>query len=281
MSNQPGTLYVVATPIGNLQDLSARAKEVLSKADLIAAEDTRHSAKLLTHLGIGTPMLAYHEFNEQEAAADLVERMLGGMSVALISDAGTPLICDPGYRLVTLAHDKGVPVVPIPGPSAVMSALAVAGLPTDRFVFAGFIPQKAVKRRAFLKQLAAESGTVVLFETPHRILESLDDLIAEFGPARVATIGRELTKRFETVKRAQLAQLRDWISAAAEQQKGEFVIVVAGAGIQPAPDDAAATHVLEVLLRHHGAREAAGMAAEITGRRKNEMYRMALDLKKR
>ncbi len=280
MSNQPGTLYVVATPIGNMQELSPRAREILASVDLIAAEDTRHSARLLKHFGITTPMRSYHEFNERREADALVERMLAGMKIALISDAGTPLISDPGYRLVALAHERGVPVAAVPGPSAVMAALSVSGLPTDRFLYVGYVPERPGRRRAFLQELASEPATLVLLETPHRILDCLGDCIALLGAERTATIARELTKRFETVKHATLAELLDWLQESPSRQKGEFVLVIAGTGAPADMEKSAVEHVMEVLLRSHGARDASAIGSEITGWKKNDLYRMALRIGK-
>lgn len=280
MSNQPGTLYVVATPIGNMQDFSPRGREVLAGVDLIAAEDTRHSARLLKHFGITTPMRSYHEFNERRAADALVERLLAGTNIALVSDAGTPLISDPGYRLVALAHERGVPVAAVPGPSAVMAALSVSGLPTDRFLYVGYVPEKPGRRRTFLQELASESVTLVLLEAPHRILDCLDDCVLLLGAQRAAAIARELTKRFETVKRATLVELRNWLRESPGRQKGEFVLVIGATGAPAEMEESAVERVMKVLLRSHGARDAAAMGSEITGRKKNDLYRMALRIGK-
>ncbi|HHO68310.1 MAG TPA: 16S rRNA (cytidine(1402)-2'-O)-methyltransferase, partial [Gammaproteobacteria bacterium] len=193
-----GTLFVVATPIGNLGDMTPRGVEVLQQADLIAAEDTRHSRRLAEHFGIATPMLALHEHNERSVAARLVERLRQGESIALISDAGTPLISDPGYQLVRAAREAGVPVVPVPGASALVAALSVAGLPTDRFVFEGFLPPRQAARRKRLEALKDEPRTLVFYESSHRIVDSLNDLKDVFGPGRQALLARELTKAFET-----------------------------------------------------------------------------------
>jgi 16S rRNA (cytidine1402-2'-O)-methyltransferase len=275
---KPGTLYVVATPIGNLEDLSPRAARILSDVDLIAAEDTRHSLVLLRQHGIDRPLRAYHEFNEREAAADLVEQLRHGASIALISDAGTPLISDPGYRLVVLAHDAGIPVVPVPGPSAMLAALSVSGLGVDRFGFEGYLPASEAQRRTRLERLAPDTRTLVFYEAPHRIEETLGDLVAAFGADRQAAIARELTKRFETVRRDSLGALREWLRADPEQRKGEFVIVVEGAAAAVA-DAAELRRVLRLLLAHLSVRDAAAVAAELTGRSRRELYGMALEVR--
>ena len=228
-------LYVVATPIGNLQDISLRALRVLGEVDCIAAEDTRHSARLLQHYDLRTPLVALHEHNEERATPALLARIAAGESVALVSDAGTPLISDPGYRLVVAAREQGLPVFVVPGPSAVTAALSVAGLPSDRFVFEGFLPAKAAARRNRLQQLAGETRTLVLFESSHRIEAAVADLAAVFGAQRRAVLCRELTKQFETVHGDELGRLGEWLAADPNQRKGEFVVLVAGA--QPVEDE--------------------------------------------
>lgn len=272
-----GQLFVVATPIGNLGDLSPRARETLAAVDLIAAEDTRHSRRLLEHFGIRRPLVALHEHNERERSEQLIERLRAGESVALISDAGTPLISDPGYRLVRAAREAGVPVVPIPGPSALIAALSVAGLPTDRFVFEGFLPAKAQARRSRLQALADEPRTLVFYESSHRIQAMLGDLAEIFGPAREAVLARELTKQFEQIEGGRLDYLCEWLDADEHRRRGEFVVLVAGA---PAVEEAAGEvrRVLEILLRELPVKRAAAVAAELTGRRRNEVYRLALEL---
>jgi 16S rRNA (cytidine1402-2'-O)-methyltransferase len=277
---KPGTLYVVATPIGNLEDLSPRAVRVLSQVDLIAAEDTRHSQVLLRAHGIDRPLRACHEFNEREAAKDLVEQLRHGGSIALISDAGTPLISDPGYRLVALAHDAGVPVVPVPGPSAVIAALSACGLGVDRFGFEGYLPATDVQRRTRLERLVSDTRTLVFYEAPHRIEAAIEDLVAVFGAERQAAIARELTKRFETVHRDSLGGLLEWLRADADQRKGEFVIVVEGAAAAAA-DAAELRRMLGILLAHLSVKDAAAVAAELTGRSRKELYAMCLELRGR
>ncbi|MGH8353523.1 MAG: 16S rRNA (cytidine(1402)-2'-O)-methyltransferase, partial [Pseudomonas sp.] len=223
-----GTLYVVATPIGNLDDISARALKVLTEVALIAAEDTRHSLRLLQHFGIATPLAACHEHNERDQGGRFLARLLAGEDVALISDAGTPLISDPGFHLVRQARAAGIAVVPVPGACALIAALSAAGLPSDRFIFEGFLPAKATARRARLEQVKEEPRTLIFYEAPHRILECLEDLERVFGGARPALLARELTKTFETLKGLPLAELRAWVAADSNQQRGECVLLVAG-----------------------------------------------------
>src|SRR6266566_4688412 len=212
------TLYVVATPIGNLEDMTPRAVRVLSSVDVIAAEDTRHSAKLMRHFAIATPMVAFHEHNERAQVAKFIEWLRGGKSIALISDAGTPLISDPGYVLIQAAHAADVPVVPIPGASALVAALSVAGLPSDHFSFEGFLPARDTSRRAVLERLRGESRTLIFYEAPHRIMECLQSMVDIFGSERPAAVARELTKQFESVRAGHLAELLAWLSRHEEQQ---------------------------------------------------------------
>ncbi|GLX13441.1 ribosomal RNA small subunit methyltransferase I [Pseudomonas straminea] len=274
-----GTLFVVATPIGNLDDLSARALKVLGDVALIAAEDTRHSARLMQHFGIGTPLAACHEHNERDEGNRFIERLLAGDDVALISDAGTPLISDPGYHLVRQARAAGVRVVPVPGACALIAALSAAGLPSDRFVFEGFLPAKTVGRRARLELVREEPRTLIFYEAPHRILECLQDMREVFGSERQALLARELTKTFETLQGMPLEQLCEWVAADANQQRGECVVLVAG---WQAPEDEAAVsvealRVLDLLLAEMPLKRAAALAAQITGARKNLLYQAALE----
>jgi 16S rRNA (cytidine1402-2'-O)-methyltransferase len=275
MTQQAGKLWVVATPIGNLDDLSPRARSVLAQVDLIAAEDTRHSAALLQHGGIATRCIALHEHNEREVCAGLVERLRGGASIALISDAGTPLISDPGFRLVRAAREAGIAVSPVPGACAAVAALSVAGLPSDRFVFEGFLPAKSAARRSQLQGLAGETRTLIFYESSHRIVETLEDLAVVLGGERRAAVARELTKLFETVLDGTVADLAARIVADANQQRGEFVVLVAGAG-----DDAAGAQlaegrrVFELLRRDLPPGRAARLAAEISGAPRNALYRV-------
>ncbi|HGM5583116.1 TPA: 16S rRNA (cytidine(1402)-2'-O)-methyltransferase [Pseudomonas putida] len=277
-----GTLYVVATPIGNLDDMSARALKVLASVSLIAAEDTRHSVRLLQHFGIETPLAACHEHNERDEGSRFITRLLAGDDVALVSDAGTPLISDPGYHLVRQARAAGVRVVPVPGACALIAALSAAGLPSDRFIFEGFLPAKAVGRRARLEQVKEEPRTLIFYEAPHRILECLEDMEAVFGGERPAVLARELTKTFETLKGLPLAELRAFVAADANQQRGECVVLVAGWSA-PQDDQAIssdALRVLDLLLAELPLKRAAALAAEITGVRKNLLYQAALDKQK-
>ncbi|OLS59353.1 16S rRNA (cytidine(1402)-2'-O)-methyltransferase [Pseudomonas putida] len=277
-----GSLYVVATPIGNLDDISARALKILADVALIAAEDTRHSVRLLQHFGINTPLAPCHEHNERGEGNRFIARLLAGDNVALISDAGTPLISDPGYHLVRQARAAGINVVPVPGACALIAALSAAGLPSDRFIFEGFLPAKAVGRQARLNLLKEEPRTLIFYEAPHRILECLQDMEAIFGAERPAVLGRELTKTFETLKGLPLAELRAFVESDSNQQRGECVVLVAG---WTAPEDEQAVsgevlRVLDLLLAEMPLKRAAALAAEITGVRKNVLYQVALDKQK-
>lgn len=277
-----GTLYVVATPIGNLDDISARALKILGAVKLIAAEDTRHSVRLLQHFGIQTPLAPCHEHNERDEGSRFIARLLAGDDVALVSDAGTPLISDPGYHLVRQARAAGITVVPVPGACALIAALSAAGLPSDRFMFEGFLPAKAVGRRARLEQVKEESRTLIFYEAPHRILECLQDMQAVFGDERPAVLARELTKTFETLKGLPLAELRAFVESDSNQQRGECVVLVAGWSA-PEDDQAVSTQalrVLDLLLAEMPLKRAAALAAEITGVRKNLLYQAALEKQK-
>ena len=274
-----GTLYVVATPIGNLGDMTPRAVAVLQDVDVIAAEDTRHSGRLLTHFGIGTATIALHEHNERAQAPKLVERLQAGESIALISDAGTPLVSDPGFHLVRVAREQSVRVVPVPGVSAVMAGLSVCGLPTDRFVFEGFLPARAGPRRKRLQSLAGETRTLIFYEAPHRVLETLQDMAAVIGEDRRAVLARELTKTFETVKDAPLAELANWVAADSDQQKGEIVLLLAGAQAgEDGEDDSEARRILSVLLEDLPLSQASALAARITGQKKKPLYQLGLSM---
>ena len=276
----PGSLYVVATPIGNLGDLAPRAVEVLRSVERIAAEDTRHSRKLLQHFAIQTPLVAVHEHNEREIAPRLVEQLRAGGSLALISDAGTPLISDPGFNLVRLAREAGVRVIPVPGPSALVCALSASGLATDRFVFEGFLPARRAARRARLGELCHDSRTLVMYESSHRIGDCLRDLAEVFGSERHAVLARELTKQFETIRGASLEELRQWVGADSNQQKGEIVLLVAGRS-QPEKHQvsAEAEQLLAILLEELPVKLAAKLTARIAGLNKRDLYDRALQLK--
>lgn len=277
---EKGALYVVATPIGNLGDMSQRAIEVLQGVNRIAAEDTRHSATLLRHFQITTPCIALHEHNERRVTPQLLARLAQGESLALISDAGTPLLSDPGFHLLQAAIAAGIRIIPVPGPSALVTALSAAGLPTDRFCFEGFLPAKSAARRKRLEALRSARQTLVFYEAPHRIEACLADLQAVFGPDRPAVLARELTKTFETFLRGSLAEIAARVAADPEQRKGEMVLLVGGRPMADSEDPLTpeARHTLEVLLRELPLKQAASLAAKISGVPKNRLYRLALEL---
>lgn len=281
-SNAPnvvaGTLYIVATPIGNLADFSERAKITLSSVDGIAAEDTRHSRPLLDHFGIHASMVALHDHNETYALQAIVEKLQAGEDWALISDAGTPLISDPGYRLVDAAQQVGVKVCPIPGASAVTAALSIAGLPTDAFGFYGFLPHKAVARQKKIQELAAVKHTWVVFESSHRIVYTVADLAEILPDDRRCFLARELTKKFEQTKRGTAAELQEWLAADSNRQRGEFVLVIAGAPESSESDlPADVKRVAEVLNAELPTKQAAKLAAEITHGKRNALYKYLLN----
>lgn len=269
---QPGILYVVATPIGNAGDISARAIETLRQVDAICAEDTRHSGQLLARLGIQRPMLALHDHNEEAQSAQLVQRLLAGQSLALVSDAGTPLVSDPGFRLVRAVREAGLRVSPVPGPSALIAALSVAGLPSDRFVFEGFLPARPKARRERLQFLAGEPRTLIFYESSHRIEETLADATGVFGGDRQAVVARELTKLFETVLEGTLDELAVRVANEADQRKGEFVVLIEGAGEDADAQLAEGRRVHALLARELPPSKAAKLAAEITGAPRRALY---------
>lgn len=271
-SRAPGVLHVVATPIGNLGDLSPRAQATLRNVDAICAEDTRHTRQLLGHFGIERPLIALHEHNEDGLAARLVERLQAGESLALVSDAGTPLVSDPGFRLVRAARAAGLRVSPVPGPSALIAALSVAGLPSDRFVFEGFLPAKTGARRERLQTLASEARTVLFYESSHRIEEMLADAVQAFGGARPAVVARELTKLFETVLDGPLETLAARVAGEADQRKGEFVVLIEGAGDDVDARLAEGRRVYALLSREMKPSLAAKLAADITGAPRKSLY---------
>jgi len=273
----PGRLSIVATPIGNLGDISARALDVLKSVTLIAAEDTRRTSRLLQAHGLSTPMCSLHEHNETARCASLIGRLRAGAHLALVSDAGTPLISDPGYRLVGAAIAAEIEVVAIPGPSAVMAALSIAGLPTDRFVFEGFLPQRAMQRRQRLSALAGETRTLVLLESAHRVLDALNDLCDVFGGERRIAVCRELTKRHETVLRGTLTDVLDQVAADLDQQRGEFTLVVAGA-VATVAVSIDRDRLLQELLAVLPASRAAAVAARVLGGKRQHWYTLALSL---
>ena len=273
---EKGSLYIVATPIGNTDDITERARQVLAAVDAIAAEDTRDSRRLLQHLGIDTPLFALHEHNETQQAETVIRRLQEGESIALVSDAGTPLISDPGYPLVHQARLAGVRVVPVPGASSVLAALSCSGLPTDRFVFEGFLPAKAGARQKRLSELASDSRTHIFFEAPHRITDCLLDLQTVFGADRQAVLARELTKTYETFLAGTVSELLAQVQADSNQQRGEMVLVLAG-NTRATGMDAAAEKIFFTLLEELPLKQASQLAARITGIGKNVFYQAGLD----
>ena len=272
-----GTLFVVATPIGNLEDLTPRARQTLASVDLIAAEDTRHTMRLLSNIGAKPALMALHDHNEERAAHTVISALESGKDVALVSDAGTPLVSDPGFRLVRDAHKQGIKVVPLPGASAVTAALSAAGLPTDRFCFEGFAPSKRAARRKWLGELADEARTIVLYESVHRISDCLADLEEIFGADRNAFIGRELTKLHEQCVQGPLGELKRQVDEGDIVSKGEFVIVVSGAE-RGDDSDIDVDRMLMLLSAHLSAKEVARITAELTGQKKNALYERILEL---
>ncbi len=277
---KPGTLYIVATPIGNLGDITHRAQQILSEVDLIAAEDTRHSGQLLSVLGLSTSMCALHEHNEASQAVVIIEKLLKGNNIALVSDAGTPLISDPGFKLVDLAHENQIPVVPVPGPSSVMAALSVAGIGTSDYRFIGFLPAKLKQRQNALRELANNSSTLVIFESPHRISATMNDLVAIFGSQRQAAFCRELTKKFETIYRASLSEIKKFIVADENQQRGEIVLVISGnTELSEHSDASDYLKLLEGMLEHMSLKDATALLARTSGHSRKYFYEMGLKLK--
>jgi 16S rRNA (cytidine1402-2'-O)-methyltransferase len=280
MNLDEGTLFVVATPIGNLDDLSPRAREVLAGVDLIAAEDTRVTGRLLSHFGITGQQIALHEHNEAKKVASLIESLKDGKSVAIVSDAGTPLINDPGFLLIRAAHNAGVNVVAIPGPSAIVAALSVAGLPTDRFCYEGFLPAKSAARRKRLNALAGETRTLVFLESVHRIRDTVDDLIATFGADRQGSISRELTKMYEQCVTADLATLAARLADDTIPAKGEFVIVVTGLDDEAVVEQGVNADVLLTeLVAVLPGKQAVEIVARLSGQSRNTLYQQMLALK--
>ncbi len=278
-----GTLFIVATPIGNLGDISQRALAVLKQSDKICAEDTRNTRKLLTHFGLQGDLQALHEHNEQLKIKQIKAWLDAGEDIALVSDAGTPLISDPGYHLVNALADDGYQIVPIPGASAIIAALSVAGLPTDRFTFEGFLPAKSVARIKALQANLKQPRTQVYYESSHRIVASIDDMLAVFGAGRKVVLAREITKMFEQIYRGSLAGLEAWISADKNHQKGEFVLMLAGYAVQDEADNddihGSIDHLLKILVDELPVKQAVGIAAKITGRKKNALYKRAMSIK--
>lgn len=269
-------LYIVPTPIGNLSDITLRAIEVLKSVDCIAAEDTRHSGILLQHLDAKAPMMALHDHNEQQRASVLIEKIQQGQSIALISDAGTPLISDPGYHLVKACRDAGVQVVPLPGPCAAITALSAAGLPTDRFVFEGFLPAKEKGKEDRLQVLADEGRTMVFYESPRRVIDTLNSMLKVLGDRQIVA-ARELTKTFETIHALPLSEMIPWLEADENRTRGEFVLMVAGKTEQTEELSSEATRTLTLLMAELPLKKAAALTAEIYGLKKNALYAWGLE----
>jgi 16S rRNA (cytidine1402-2'-O)-methyltransferase len=273
------TLYVVATPIGNVTDITLRALHLLALADVVACEDTRKTGALLARFGMNKQMLAAHQHNEREVAEKLIARLHAGERVALVSDAGTPAVSDPGARIVDAVRAAGLRVVPLPGSSAAIAALSASGLVNDRFYFVGFLPAKAKQREAELADLARVPATLVFYEAPHRIEECVQALAAAFEPTRQVVFARELTKLFEEIHRCPLGEAMAWLKGDANHERGEFVVLVEGASAQQDAADAEAGRILQILLSECSVKQAASLAAQITGLKKNALYDRALQMK--
>ncbi|MDG2107261.1 MAG: 16S rRNA (cytidine(1402)-2'-O)-methyltransferase [Woeseiaceae bacterium] len=273
-----GTLFIVATPIGNLEDLTPRARQTLVEVNLIAAEDTRHTGRLLMYIGCKTKLMILHDHNEEKIVSSIIKRLKAGDNVALVCDAGTPLVSDPGFRLVRAAHEHGVIVSPIPGVSAVIAALSVAGISTDHFCFEGFAPSKHVARREWLENLASERRTIIIYESVHRIMQCLDDMVDIFGSDRQAFIGRELTKMHEQCVQDSLQGLQKQVGDGTIIRKGEFVIIVSGS-IEEHEPPLEVDCLLRALCKHLSAKDAAKVAVEVTGLKRNALYKRLLELK--
>ena len=273
-------LYVVATPIGNLADITIRAQQVLESVDIIAAEDTRHTKRLLNHLGINKPLMAAHDHNETGAAEQIVSRLQAGESVALVSDAGTPLIADPGFHVSKLVAEAGFNIVPVPGACAVITALCAAALPTDRFIFDGFLPPKSKGRKDYFGSLKNEERTLVVYESPHRILDSLKNLGEVLGFDKELVVARELTKTFETFLRGSVQEIQEQMESDSNQQRGEFVVMIRGAISKKKSEVSQEALDLTLLLAEElPLKQAAGLAAKHTGYKKNQLYQLALEAK--
>ena len=273
------TLYIVATPIGNVTDISLRALHLLSLADAVACEDTRNTAHLLTRFGLNKPLIAAHQHNEREVAQTLISRLHAGERIALVSDAGTPAVSDPGARIVDAVRAAGLRVLPLPGPSAAITAVSASGLLNDQFYFVGFLPAKAKQRENMLHSLRGVTATMVFYEAPHRILDCATALAAAFEPTRQVVFARELTKLFEEIHRCPLSEAESWIRADAHREKGEFVVLLEGATEAQDAEDVEAERILNILLAECSVKQAANLTAQITGRKKNALYDRALQLK--
>lgn len=276
-----GELYLVATPIGDMTDITPRALGILNTVDVVAVEDKRRSSRLFSHFGIKTPMISYHDHSEEKQVKKIIDELLCGKSVALISDAGTPLISDPGYKLVNAAKDKSIKVSPVPGPCALIAAISASGLPSDRFIFEGFLPPKSIARITKIQNISADSRTIIFYEAPHRILETLIDMIKVIGPSRKIVLARELTKTYETFISGTLESVLEIIEKDLNQQKGEIVIVLAGAdSSEEKIETQDSKRILSVLLEELPLKQAVSLGSKITGIQKNIFYKLALDLKK-
>ncbi len=271
-------LYVVATPIGNIADVSLRALKVLSLVDAIACEDTRNTGLLMSRLGLSTPLFSAHQHNERESAEKIIGRLRKGERIALVSDAGTPAISDPGTRIVDAVIDAGLSVIPIAGACAGIAALSASGLMTDEFYFVGFLPSKTSQRAQLLSRLTSTRATLIFYEAPHRILESAQALANALDGTRRVVVAREISKLFEQIHRCQLSELHDWLAQAPEHQKGEFVLLVEAAVVSDEPDLSEAARVLTILLEGNSVSQAAALAARITGLKKNALYDLALKM---
>ena len=270
-----GSLYIVATPIGNLGDITQRAIDILKKVDLIAAEDSRRSRVLLDYFAISNDVVSYHEHNEEKQTSQLIEFLKNGKSIALISDAGTPLVSDPGYRLVSSAHDEGITVIPIPGSSAVVTGLSVSGLSCNKFIFEGYLPTRTISRKKYLKSLVSESRTLIFYEAPHRILESIEDMLTVFGSSRLVSITRELTKKHEQISRGTLSSIKLKIETGEIKNKGEFVILVEG-NSENHIADSEILRINRILAEKVSSKDAIKMTAKITKKKKNDVYKLVM-----
>ena len=270
-----GSLYIVATPIGNLGDITQRAIDILKKVDLIAAEDSRRSRVLLDYFAISNDVVSYHEHNEEKQTSQLIEFLKNGKSIALISDAGTPLVSDPGYRLVSSAHDEGITVIPIPGSSAVVTGLSVSGLSCNKFIFEGYLPTRTISRKKYLKLLVSEPRTLIFYEAPHRILESIEDMLTVFGSSRLVSITRELTKKHEQISRGTLSSIKLKIETGEIKNKGEFAILVEG-NSENHIADSEILRINRILAEKVSSKDAIKMTAKITKKKKNDVYKLVM-----
>ena len=279
-ANGLGTLYVVATPIGNLGDITLRALEILKNVDAIAAEDTRHTSGLLSHFGISKKLIAVHQHNEQQSAEKLLLQLKNGVNIALVTDAGTPAVSDPGAIVVKIVREAGIKVVPIPGASAVIAALSASGITQNGFYFYGFLPASGAARRKMFAQLKAQTVTLVFYEAPHRIIECVEDIAKVLGDNRQITFCRELTKTFETIYTCPASRASAWLQADTNQQRGEFVLLVEAAPVVETQEiSEEAQRVLKCLMNELPLKQAVALATEITNLKKNDLYEFALDLK--